>query len=682
MKKRRMNAPRTRAFRVTGLDCAEEIAALRREVGPVVGGEARLGFDLLRGRMTVDAEARRIPDAAILDAVRRAGLAAEPWRTEGEERGGSGDRLRRRRLLLTVLSGAATAAAFSFTRSSPATSARRSAAKVWAASSRCRFVARLLYAVGIAAGIVLVSCRRPGWRSAAAAGHEPADDRRRRRRRRPSASGSRRRRWPSCSRSRCCSSRGASAAPAARSRALMDLSPPTARCVSTPARARRCRPSRGAVGAHVRGPARRADSARRPRRRRRAPTSTRRRSPARACRSPRSRGDEVFAGTINGDGALEVRGHDGAAEDTTLARIIRMVEEAQARRAPSEQWVERFARVYTPAMMAPRSPSCRACRRWSLGASLGDVVLPRARPAGHRLPLRAGDLDAGEHRAGARRGRAARRADQGRRASWRRRPGCAAIAFDKTGTLTRRRSPRCGEIVPLNGHTTRRELLARAAALEAHSEHPLARGHLRARRGDAASRRRRADGLPRASRARAPTAAIDGRHFWLGSPPATSRSAARRPPDVHARAGSAGGRRADRRGRAATTTHVCGLIARRRRRAAEARRDAVAELQAARHRARRHADRRQRATAEAVGRASAASTRCAPSCCPRTRCAAIEELVGALRPRGDGRRRRQRRPGHGARDARHRHGRRRHRRRHRDGRHRADVRRPVASCPG
>ena len=61
-------------------------------------------------------------------------------------------------------------------------------------------------------------------------------------------------------------------------------------------------------------------------------------------------GDEVFAGTINGDGALEVES-TRLAEDTTLAHIIRMVEEAQSRKAPSEQWVERFARVYTPAVM-------------------------------------------------------------------------------------------------------------------------------------------------------------------------------------------------------------------------------------------------------------------------------------------------------------------------------------------
>jgi Cd2+/Zn2+-exporting ATPase len=54
-------------------------------------------------------------------------------------------------------------------------------------------------------------------------------------------------------------------------------------------------------------------------------------------------GDEVYAGTINGEGAIEFRTTRPAA-DTTLARIIHMVEEAQSRRAPVEQWVESFAR--------------------------------------------------------------------------------------------------------------------------------------------------------------------------------------------------------------------------------------------------------------------------------------------------------------------------------------------------
>ena len=66
---------------------------------------------------------------------------------------------------------------------------------------------------------------------------------------------------------------------------------------------------------------------------------------------PKELGSQVFAGTINGDGALEVRSTKPAS-DTTLAHIIQMVGEAQAKKAPSEQWVERFARYYTPIVFA------------------------------------------------------------------------------------------------------------------------------------------------------------------------------------------------------------------------------------------------------------------------------------------------------------------------------------------
>src|SRR5439155_26394459 len=61
-------------------------------------------------------------------------------------------------------------------------------------------------------------------------------------------------------------------------------------------------------------------------------------------------GDDVFAGTINGRGALEVR-VTRVRRDTTLARIMHLVERAQAQRAPALTIVERFARVYTPAVM-------------------------------------------------------------------------------------------------------------------------------------------------------------------------------------------------------------------------------------------------------------------------------------------------------------------------------------------
>jgi Cd2+/Zn2+-exporting ATPase len=86
----------------------------------------------------------------------------------------------------------------------------------------------------------------------------------------------------------------------------------------------------------------------------------------------RAAGDPVFAGTVNGTGALDVR-VTAIGEDTTLARIIHQVEQAQATRAPSQAWVDRFAARYTPAVL--------------LLAVLAAVVPPLAfgEPAGDAL---------------------------------------------------------------------------------------------------------------------------------------------------------------------------------------------------------------------------------------------------------------------------------------------------------
>ena len=221
-------------------------------------------------------------------------------------------------------------------------------------------------------------------------------------------------------------------------------------------------------------------------------------------------GDEVFAGTINGDGAFEMRSSKLAGE-STLARIISLVEDAQARRAPSEQWVERFARVYTPAVLAlavllALLPPLLAGASWGAWLYTALVLLVIACPcalvistpvsivAGLASAARAGVLIKGGAYLEA-------------PSRWR------AVAVDKTGTLTYGR-PRVQRVIPLNGHSEQ-ELLERAAALEAESTHPLARAVL------AAADERSVAYTPAVALKALPGRGAEGRlgeeHFWIGS---------------------------------------------------------------------------------------------------------------------------------------------------------------------
>ena len=178
----------------------------------------------------------------------------------------------------------------------------------------------------------------------------------------------------------------------------------------------------------------------------------------------------MFAGTINGDGALEVETTKLAGE-TTLAQIIRMVEEAQTRRAPSEQWVDRFALVYTPAIFAaailvaivPPLFSGAESSVWFYRALVLLVIgcpcaLVISTPVSVVASLAA----------------AARQGVLVKGGAFIEIPAkLRAVALDKTGTLTMG-TPKVTRIVALAGHSER-EVLRSAAALDAHSDHPLAR---------------------------------------------------------------------------------------------------------------------------------------------------------------------------------------------------------------
>ncbi|MGJ3524085.1 heavy metal translocating P-type ATPase [Nitratidesulfovibrio sp. D1] len=189
---------------------------------------------------------------------------------------------------------------------------------------------------------------------------------------------------------------------------------------------------------------------------------------------PKRPGEPVYAGTINGGGVLEVL-TTRAASDTTLARILHMVEAAQSRRARAVQWVDRFAAVYTPAMLAVAAlvavvPPLFFGGAWSAWVYEALVVLVIACPCALVISTPV-SIVAGLTSA-------ARNGVLVKGGSFLELPASlTAIAFDKTGTLTHGR-PRVARVLPVAGHPQVRDeasALRIAAALEAPSSHPLAR---------------------------------------------------------------------------------------------------------------------------------------------------------------------------------------------------------------
>jgi len=221
-------------------------------------------------------------------------------------------------------------------------------------------------------------------------------------------------------------------------------------------------------------------------------------------------GDEVFAGTVNEDGSVEFCSSKPANE-TTISQIIRMVEDAQSRRAPSEQWVEKFARYYTPAMillavLIAIVPPVIFGGAWGAWFYQALVILVIACPCALVIstPVSIVAALASSARAGVLIKGGAYLEAAGR---------LKAIAMDKTGTITHGK-PEVQEIVPLNNHT-RNELLERAAAMEAHSDHPLARAILRLAKKEEINVPPAEDF--QAIKGKGASATIRGRGFWLGS---------------------------------------------------------------------------------------------------------------------------------------------------------------------
>ena len=189
----------------------------------------------------------------------------------------------------------------------------------------------------------------------------------------------------------------------------------------------------------------------------------------------KSRGDAVFAGTINQAGSLEYR-VTAAASHSTLARIIHAVEEAQGVKAPTQRFVDRFAQIYTPAVLAIAAliavvPPLLLGEAWGEWVYKALVLLVIACPCALVISTPVSIVSG--LAAAARKGILVKGGvylEQGRKLKW--------LALDKTGTLTHGKPVQTdfavlGNRLPENGQVL-------ASSLAAHSDHPVSQAIARA----------------------------------------------------------------------------------------------------------------------------------------------------------------------------------------------------------
>jgi Cd2+/Zn2+-exporting ATPase len=494
-------------FRIHGLDCAEEVTALRREVGPVVGGEDCLAFDILNAKMTVHLGRKDADPEAVLLAVARTGMRAELWQDSRLAETGAGRWEAQGRTLLTAASGLLGLAGV-VTHAWLAEDFRAAlGAEGLPGVGGVPLAAKILYALGIVAAYWNILPK--AWRAV--------------RRFRPDmnllmtvavmgamAIGE----WFEAATvaflfALSLSLESWSVGRARRAvAALLSMAPPQARIADAEGNEQLVGVEEVSAGSRIIiKPGERVPLDGRIV----AGQTTVNQAPITGESMPvaKSPGDEVFAGTINQDGAIEVTTVKAAAE-SMISQVIKLVREAQSRRSPSEQWVEKFAHYYTPSVMllaiAVAAVPPLLGGGWAEWFYQALVLLVIACPCALVISTPVSIVAALVA--------AARNGVLIKGGVYVELPGrLKALALDKTGTLTEGR-PEVTRLAPLHGHDEQ-HLLRIAAAIELRSEHPLAQAIVR----HAAERGIRPTPVEnyQAVKGKGATAVLDGQAVWIGS---------------------------------------------------------------------------------------------------------------------------------------------------------------------
>jgi len=535
-------------FKIVGMDCAEEIAILKREIGPLVGGEDRLTFDLLNARMTIRSEAMQVSVEAICEAVSKTGMKADVWPSETRTAGSTPSFQWNSHNLLAFASGMFGGIGFLVHALLEESFRDALGSEGMGVAHPVPLAAKGLYLLGILAGVWLVLPKawfalkrgRPDMNllmTIAVVGAVALGD------------------WFEAATvsflfALSLALESWSIGRARRAvESLLSLTPTLAWVRNESGVVIEANPAEVPVGAIiVVKPGERL------------PldgeiihgTSYVNQAPITGESEPVAKkpGDQAFAGTVNGNEVLEIRTTKAAGE-STLAHIIRLVGNAQAKRAPSEQWVERFAQVYTPTVLAIALAVALVppmfLGDWAGWLYRALVLLVIACPCALVISTPVSIVAALAS--------AARQGVLVKGGLHIESPATLKVlAFDKTGTLTEGK-PRVQEVIPWSEHSES-ELLERAASLESHSEHPLAKAILfhAKEKGIAVIAADDFRSIP----GKGATGLFQGKQFWLGSHRFLEEKGMETP-EVHSRL-----EELSKQGRSVVVigneTHVCGFI--------------------------------------------------------------------------------------------------------------------------